>query len=219
MIVDVTGSKYAVGCNRGYGIEVPNLVLKLNLIVDKKRSTWPINDTRTQEEKESGVPAPAPEKTELEEGDVFVYEGTVFAIDHDRLVQIVSETGPLALNRIWENQIKPEIEFSYFEDNDNEYSWEELKTLPEEESVYQRFVPPYEQYKIWKENFVKDRNLRPIYTIEVKIKDSMIGFTRSVYLRPSGVFYKEQDFSEEELKFYFKKIMCWFYSEVGRVTI
>ena len=46
----------------------------------------------------------------------------------------------------------------------------------------------------------------------------MIGFTRSVYLRPSGVLYKEQDFSEEEIKFYFKKIMCWFYSEVGRVN-
>ena len=42
MIVDVTGSKYDVGCYRGYGIEVPNLVFKLNLIVDKKRSTWPI---------------------------------------------------------------------------------------------------------------------------------------------------------------------------------
>ena len=105
MVIEVTGNKYNVGCGRGYGVDIPNLTLKLNLIVDRDRSTWPTPvDKRTQEEKDAGVPGPSP-KTEIEEGDVFVLDGTVFAVDHDRLVQVVSETGALAFQRIYDRFI------------------------------------------------------------------------------------------------------------------
>ena len=41
MVIEVTGNKYNVGCGRGYGVDIPNLALKLNLIIDKDRSKWP----------------------------------------------------------------------------------------------------------------------------------------------------------------------------------
>ena len=66
MVIEVTGNKYNVGCGRGYGVDIPNLTLKLNLIVDRDRSTWPTPvDKRTQEEKDAGVPGPSP-KTEID---------------------------------------------------------------------------------------------------------------------------------------------------------
>lgn len=218
MIVEVTESKYNVGCGRGYGIDIPNLALKLNLIIDKYRSTWPTPpDPRTDEEKEAGIKFPEPTK-EIQEGDVFVLDGTVFAVDHDRLVQVVSETGVYAFKRIYEEIIKPEIEFSYFDDDDNEYSWEELEKLPDDK-VLSEYTPPYEWMKIWRENFVKDRNLRPDYTIQVTIKDIMLGFTREIYMKSSKVYYLDSQFSEDELKYYLRKTLCWFYSEIGRVRV
>lgn len=218
MIIEVTNSKYKIGCGKGYGIDIPNLTLKLNLIIDKDRSTWPTPpDTRTDEEKENGVKLPEPTK-ELQEGDVFILDGTVFAIDHDRLVQVISETGAYAINRIYEEIIKPEIEFSYFEDEDNEYSWEELEKLPDDE-VLSEYVPPYNWMKIWRENFVKDRNLRPDYTIKVTIKDRLLGFSREIYMKKSKVCYSDSHFSQDELKYYLYKTLCWFYSEIGRVKV
>lgn len=216
MVIEVTGNKYNVGCGRGYGMDIPNLVLKLNLIIDKDRSKWPTpEDKRTQEEKDAGVPGPSP-KTEIEEGDVFVLDGTVFAVDHDRLVQVVSETGALAFQRIYEEIIKPELDFCYFEDDDNEYSWDELKELPEDIEFFE-YIPPYEWMKIWRENFVKDRNLRPDYTIKVEIKDLMLGFVRGFYMKSSKIYYLGDQFSEEELKYYLHKTLCWFYTEIGRI--
>lgn len=216
MVIEKTASKFQVGCGRGYGVNIPNLALKLNLIIDKDRSTWPTPpDTRTDEEKEAGVEPPKPTR-EIEEGDVFVLDGTVFGVDHDRLVQVVSETGVLAFDRIYKEIIGPEIEFSYFEDEDNEYSWEELEKLPDDK-ILTEHVPPYEWMKIWRENFVKDRNLRPDYTIQVTIKDSLLGFTREIYLKSTKAYYEDDQFSEDELKWYLQKIMCWFYSEIGRI--
>lgn len=218
MIIEVTNSKYKIGCGKGYGIDIPNLTLKLNLIIDKDRSTWPTPpDTRTDEEKENGVKLPEPTK-ELQEGDVFILDGTVFAVDHDKLVQVISETGAYAINRIYEEIIKPEIEFSYFEDEDNEYSWEELEKLPDDE-VLSEYVPPYNWMKIWRENFVKDRNLRPDYTIKVTIKDRLLGFSREIYMKKSKVCYSDSLFSQDELKYYLYKTLCWFYSEIGRVKV
>ena len=172
MVIEVTGNKYNVGCGRGYGVDIPNLTLKLNLIVDRDRSTWPTPvDKRTQEEKDAGVPGPS---------------------------------------------TKTEIEFSYFEDDDNDYSWDELKELPED-TEFSEYTPPYEWMKIWRENFVQDRNLRPDYTIKVEIKDLMLGFTREFYMKSAKVYYLGDQFSEEELKYYLHKTLCWFYAEIGRI--
>ena len=200
MRIELTTNKYNVGCGRGYGINIPNLTLKLNLIIDKDRSIWP------------------DENKEVKEGDVFLLDGTIFAIDHDRLVQIVSETGIYAFKRVYEEIIKPELDFCYFEDDDNEYSWDELKELPENIEL-QEYTPQFEWMKIWRENFVQDRNLRPDYTIKVEIKDLMIGMVREIYMKSSKVYYLEDQFSEEELKYYLHKVLCWFYSEVGRVKL
>ena len=34
MVIEKTASKFQVGCGRGYGVNIPNLALKLNLIID-----------------------------------------------------------------------------------------------------------------------------------------------------------------------------------------
>lgn len=210
MIIQVTGTKYRVGCNRGYGINIPNLEFKLNLIIDKKRSTWP--DSRTKEEIDAGVPGPV---KEIKEGDTFLFEGTILAVDHDRLVQVISETGPLAFQRIYDSYIKPEIEFSEFEDDDNNYSWDDdLKELPQN---LEEYTPSYNWMKIWHDNFCKDRNLRKDYIIRVKITDILLGLSRFVYMREWKIYYSKEDFDNTEIEYYLKKIMSYFYSEVERV--
>lgn len=211
MIITKTTSKYQVGCKRGMGIEIPNLVDKLNLIIDKERSQWPTQkdlDDKVQENLDLGL------EHELKEGDVFVVDGTVLAVDHDKLVQVVSETGPLAYKRIYEEIIEPEIEFSYHDDEDNSYSWEELEDCPKNLKEY---FPKYSWLMVWKNNFEKGRNLRPIHTIKTTITDDLFGITREVYITHDlKVFYDENQFSEEEMDFYFKNVMSYFYSEVGR---
>lgn len=201
MIIELTESKYNVGSGRGYGIDIPNLTLKLNLIIDRDRSKWPSEKEETHE---------------IKEGDVFLLDGTVFAVDHNRLVQVVSETGVYAFKRVYNEIIKPELDFCYFEDEDNEYSWEEVKELPGD-IEFLEYTPQYEWMKIWRENFVQDRNFRLDYTVKVEIKDSILGFTREFYMKSSKVYYQGDQFSEEELKYYLYKALCWFYSEVGRV--
>lgn len=217
MIITKTTSKYRVGSNRGYGIDVPNLAFKLNLIVDKERSTWPApEDTRTEEERDSGVPLPEPVK-EIEEGDVFELGGTVFAVDKDRLVQVVSETGPLAFQRIYNEIIEPELELSYFEDSDHTYSWEEVDSLPQD---LQQFSPEYKYMKVWEDNFVTDRNLRPRYTIKVTMTDNLLGLSQILYItKDYKISYSEDDFTEEAIEYYYKRVLSWFYFKVGRVPV
>lgn len=217
MIVTVSGNKYQVGCGRGYGIEVPSLEFKLNYILDADRSTWPTPvDTRTQEEKDAGVPGPEPYPRELKEGDIFLLDGTLFAIDHDRLVQVVSETGPLAFQRIFDSIISTEIEFSYYENLGGDYSWDDdLLRLPEDENL-KDYVPKYEWMKIWHENFWTDRNLRQEPIIRVTVTDSLLGLKRPLYFTRWLVRYDPNLFDVSELEFQVKQIMCWFYSEIGR---
>lgn len=216
MIVQVTESKYNVGSSRGYGIEVPDLEFKLNAILDTTRSTWPDpKDNRTQEEIDSGIPAPPPLPRELHEGDVFLFDGTVFAIDHDRLVQVVSETGPLAFQRVFDNLISPEIEFSYFEDDENDYSWDdELLELPE---GLEEYIPKYEWMVIWHQNFWEGRNLRKEPVIRVGVTNNLFGITRYIYLTEWKLWYSKDDFDDIEIPYFLRQIMCWFYSEIGRI--
>lgn len=215
MIVQVTGNKYNVGCGRGYGIEVPNLEFKLNCILDPNKSTWPNPvDTRSQEEIDAGVPGPEVVK-ELHEGDIFLLDGTLFAIDHDKLVQVISETGPLAFQRIFDSIISPEIDFLCLEDEDNSYSWDdELLELPENLTEY---TPPYEWMKIWHENFWEGRNLRQEPIIRVGVTDEIFEETRYLYLTRWKLYYSTQDFDTTQIPYYLRHVMCYFYSEVGRI--
>ena len=214
MVIEKLGQRYTVGCGRGYGIDIPNLEFKLNLIIDKEKSTWYIKDTRTEEDKQNGVPEPVVpmDERELKEGDTFMYEGTILAVDHDKLVQVISETGPLAFDRIFHERIEPELEFSCFEDPDNSYTWTEVDELPGE--VLEEYTPPYSWMRIWHEKFVTpDRNFRPVYTIKVDVRDEMLGFTRSLYMQEWKTYYSGDLFSEEEVEWYMKKIMAYFYCE------
>lgn len=208
MIIQKTASKYQVGCKRGYGIEIPDLEFKLNLIIDKNRSEFP--DARTDEEKEAGVLV----DKEIHEGDTFLIDGTIFAVDHNRLVQVISETGPLAFQRIFDEVISPELEFLGFEDPDNEYAWEEIDKLPEDKPL-EEYYPLYSWLRIWKERFVTEaRNLRPVYTIKVTITDSVFGFSRDIYLQSQTIKYSPDEFDEDEIAWYVEKVFGWFYNEV-----
>ena len=142
-------------------------------------------------------------------------DGTLFGIDHDRLVQIISETGPLAFQSIFDSIITPEIDFMYLEDEDNTYSWDDdLTELPENLIKY---TPKYEWMKIWHENFWTDRNLRQFPIIRVGITDKVFEETRYLYLTKWMAYYSGEDFEESEISYYFRHVMCYFYSEVGRI--
>lgn len=196
MIINKVGYKnFRVGCGRGHGVEIPNLSFKLNLIVDKERSGWKEGD----------------ETKELEPGDTFEVDGTVLAVDGDRLVQVVSETGPCAVDRIVREKIGPELELLDFKDEENEYSWQELTSLPD--GLEKLENPPQALLSIWTEKFVTpDRKLNPDYTIEVSMTDVMLGLQTHVWFKPGEIYYNLEEISGEELReWYLKKIVAWFY--------
>ena len=192
MIIEKLSSKYKVGCGRGIGIDIPDLVFKLNLIIDKKNSAWPEEDG----------------EHELAEGDVFVIDGQVFAVDKDRLVLVISETGPKAHERILKEVIEPEFEFSCFEDPDNDYAWE----ITKETTGLTEYTPPYSWMKIWQEKFLRDQNFTKEIKIKATITDSMLGLSRSMVLSGFKIYYSEADFTEDERDYFLKKLMSWFYS-------
>lgn len=209
MIVTVLNRSYKLS-SENYGIDIPNLEFKLNLILNREKSTWPEpKDTRTEEEINSGVPAPEATK-ELKEGDVFMLDNTLFGLGKDKLIFILSESGPLAAERIFEEKISPELDFLYFNDEYNNYSWDdELKDLPE---GLEKYTPKYEWMNIWHENFFEGKNLRENPIIRVSIEDDMLKETRYIYMTKWDLYYSKEDFDSDEIPYYTHQIMCYFKS-------
>lgn len=105
MIIKRLSQTYRCGCERGQSeFKKSNLLTLLNGIIEWD---WSNNWNKTS----------PPE--ELVPGDVIEFHsisGTqmICAIDsEDRLVQIISETGPLALKRVCEETVIPEVELLY----------------------------------------------------------------------------------------------------------
>lgn len=171
MIIEVIPQKYNVGCGRGqnsnYLSELPK---KLNSILEKEKSKVE-NDF------------------EFKPGDCFLYEGTVFAIEPDKLIQILSETGVLAVERISEC-IEREYELVTMEiDSDISIKIEEYTSHPELPCITLDYSTQH-TLSSRKENF--------------KATISIYGLEYDLYFVGSYVYYT---CTEEEAKYYSEVIV------------
>lgn len=104
MKVAILKQKYKVGCGKGVNyLDRVGILSALNKIIDWNNSTFP-SDAGVEDRMFLG------ENPQLAPGNCFEFSGQVIAIDgEDRIVLVVSETGPLALERLLSETIQPEL--------------------------------------------------------------------------------------------------------------
>ena len=185
----------------------PAISVKLNQAIDWDHSIVPDGD-----------------KKELEEGDTFMFDGrpqVISLVDDDTLKLITSDTGPLALERIVNEVINPELKMAFADISDLQG---EMTILTEQEFKYiednpdlEYEVVPYEQYKIIKTKLLPGREniLNPSnYMVKIEICGGNIPFPSEFYLNKSGIFYEKDFYEEEQISYVINDIFSWMYKNI-----
>ena len=239
MVIQVLDQKYKCGCNRGMAyIDEHNILVDLNAIIEWKFCSFPskyISDYKPKfddQGKLENPPVPGKDviedreflgkEPELKPGNCFLLDGgQVIAVDSkDRLVLIVSETGPKALDRIWKDEIKPEMDMLFYSGDIENVNWKPVtpQDIPKEYTSI--FTPEYKYYNIWKSYFLPGRIPGgDELTVECEIEDpEELLFPVKVYFRSWWVLYNSEDFVEPKMA---EKIISdalfWFYSNYSRL--
>lgn len=241
MVIEVLGQKYRCGCERGMSaVEEDELLVKLNTIIEWDFCRFPIELKETDEDEEVVVGTddqgnevketrkkvveaenreflgPDPE---LKPGNVFLFKGQVIAVDSPtRLVLIVSETGYGALDRIYEENIKTEIDLlfnDYIIDDVTYNVLEDGKIPPEYDEVY---PVPYNLYKIWKERFLEGRGfLEKGLALQVTMDAEDFVFPLDFVMTDWNVRYKSTQLEPDEVGIAVKELLSWFYENFRRI--
>lgn len=220
MIITILAQKYKTGCGRGMAkIDRLHILSHLNMIIEWSKCIWPEKEEEVEVENLLGEKGTEKRKVpdtkflgeipELRPGDCFEIDGQVVAIDsEDRLVLIVSETGPAALERLWTDVIEPEIDMNFYMTAVGDVKWEkaEKKDIPKN---YEEVAVPYNTYKIWKEKFPEKEN---DCCVRMTIEDDDLILPVDVYFLKWTAMVNLEDFMDEEhAKEIIKRTIAWFY--------
>lgn len=205
MVISILKKKYQCGCNKGQSdYESPNLLWKLNSIIEKYGDDLNIE--------------------ELKPGDVFqVVQSsgsvTVIACDsEDRVVQVVSETGPLALKRIMEDIVFPEFELINT-DTQCVYSLSLEKVDKNPDNLE---TVPVDFNKM---SIIKDRIMyRPIhhkpFVFEVKLShDITFGQEVSIWFTKNNWYYDPNEIEGDLIQSIIDDVMGYIYKNIPRLPI
>ena len=175
MIIELTAQKYKVGCGKGLDMyEEPNLLDKLNYIIEWDFCKMPVSLVETVEQEVDGeklkINIYEEDKnrvTELKVCDTFLFSGQVFAIDsEERIVLVVSGTGRGALGRFIEEVFHPEYKMMYG-NRDVDVDWE---LHDEDRGEFDTSLSvTYIDYRIWRDRFVAGRE-----ALVIRNKDNAI---------------------------------------------
>lgn len=210
MIIELTAQKYKVGCGKGLDMyEEPNLLDKLNYIIEWDFCKMPVSLVETVEQEVDGeklkINIYEEDKnrvTELKIGDTFLFNGQVFAIDsEERIVLVVSGTGQGALGRFIEEVFHPEYKMMYG-NRDVEVDWE---LHDEDRGEFDTSLSvPYIDYRIWRDRFVAGREdlvkRKKDNAIQVKATVKVEGFLLpiEIILGDWEAYYRSDEFDEED---------------------
>ena len=210
MIIELTAQKYKVGCGKGLDMyEEPNLLDKLNYIIEWDFCKMPVSLVETVEQEVDGeklkINIYEEDKnrvTELKIGDTFLFNGQVFAIDsEERIVLVVSGTGRGALGRFIEEVFHPEYKMMYG-NRDVEVDWE---LHDEDRGEFDTSLSvPYIDYRIWRDRFVAGREdlvkRKKDNAIQVKATVKVEGFLLpiEIILGDWEAYYRSDEFDEED---------------------
>ena len=210
MIIELTAQKYKVGCGKGLDMyEEPNLLDKLNYIIEWDFCKMPVSLVETVEQEVDGeklkINIYEEDKnrvTELKVGDTFLFNGQVFAIDsEERIVLVVSGTGRGALGRFIEEVFHPEYKMMYG-NRDVDVDWE---LHDEDRGEFDTSLSvPYIDYRIWRDRFVAGREdlvkRKKDNTIQVKATVKVEGFLLpiEIILGDWEAYYRSNEFDDED---------------------
>lgn len=159
------------------------------------------------------------EEPELRPGDCFLFKGQVIAVnDNDSLVLIVSETGALALERIWEEHIEPELKlmFNTYETGEVTHEVSSVDKIPEK--FEGNYSVPYYLYKIWKDKFVHGRGyLEKGLCIKATIESDITFLPVTLYLLDWSVRYNPDEVEEDQIELVTHELLSWFYEKYSRL--
>ena len=210
MIIELTAQKYKVGCGKGLDMyEEPNLLDKLNYIIEWDFCKMPVSLVETVEQEVDGeklkINIYEEDKnrvTELKVGDTFLFNGQVFAIDsEERIVLVVSGTGRGALGRFIEEVFHPEYKMMYG-NRDVDVDWE---LHDEDRGEFDTSLSvPYIDYRIWRDRFVAGREdlvkRKKDNAIQVKATVKVEGFLLpiEIILGDWEAYYRSDEFDEDD---------------------
>ena len=210
MIIELTAQKYKVGCGKGLDMyEEPNLLDKLNYIIEWDFCKMPVSLVETVEQEVDGeklkINIYEEDKnrvTELKIGDTFLFNGQVFAIDsEERIVLVVSGTGRGALGRFIEEVFHPEYKMMYG-NRDVDVDWE---LHDEDRGEFDTSLSvPYIDYRIWRDRFVAGREdlvkRKKDNAIQVEATVKVEGFLLpiEIILGDWEAYYRSDEFDEDD---------------------
>lgn len=225
MVIEVLAQKYKCGCNRGLAkFKEPDLLSKLNIIIEWDLCKFPSKteevdgDVEVDVLDENGNPTGEKKKEKVEKevedcnflgddpelvpGNMFLLDGQVIAVDSENtLVLVLSQTGYMSLQRVWDDLIKPEIELVYNDYPVNNVTWKCLDSFNEDYNIEARI--PFKLYSQWTSHFVDGRtdlkrDQDGKLNIECVLDSDDFLFPIHLILTDHTAFVKDVEFDEED---------------------
>ena len=221
MIITVLPSKYRCGSNRGItAIEYPGLVVKLNQIINWNLSTFPFKTKENPDDPDVEDREFLGSDPKLVPGSMFIYrEGQVIACDSDdRLVLVMSETGPLALQRIYDEEISLEfdLKFNYW-GGDVKFEKAERKDIPD---TYKSYTVPYYLMMIFKNYFLLGRDYpRKNLCLRCTLDSDNYIMPVTLYMQDWTISYNPSEVFDEQIEDTAKELIAWFYNNFEPIKI
>jgi len=214
MRIIVLPNKYRLGSHKGItALEEPGILSKLNEIICWDSSLFPFKTKENEtdpdiEDREFLGPDP-----ELVPGSMFIVNGgQVLAVENnDRIILVMSETGPLALHNLYENEITLEfdLKFNYWE-GEATYEKKELSDIP---SNYESYTVPYNLMMVFKNNFLNGRDFpQKGLCLEVKYKSENFLLPLILYIQDWKISYNPIEVDPEQAPDMAKEVIAWFYN-------
>lgn len=214
MIIGILRDKYRCGCEKGQNeFVMPGILSKINSIIEWDKCEWPKkkdDDGNTIDETDFLGAEP-----ELKPGNTFVLNGQVIAIDSpDRLILILSETGVLSLDRIYEEVFKLEFDLFFNYGDTDSVIVEEIKRdkIPEDTVIYRA---PYPLMKIFKEKYLYGRH-EGAEVLKTTMESGNYIFPVTIYIDGWKMFYNPEELDEEVIPVAAKEVIAWFYNNFSR---
>lgn len=206
-------------------VSIPDLLTKLNCIIEWEFCKWPLkegSETERDEKYLGDVP-------EFKPGDVFSLGGNgnlqvIRIIDNDTIGLEHTETTGLALTRIWEEQIKPEIEL-FFNSNttSSQIEIEDIDTIfiPADFTASHQ-IPSY-LYQLWRDRCLYGRDwLRENHCLKIVNQSEFTIFPVTYYLTGYRILFNPQDLEgmgDDFVKGLIWETMDWFYNNYTRTGV
>lgn len=214
MRITVLPNKYRIGSNRGImALDEPGVLGKINSVVCWDSSLFPLKPKENEtdpnvEDREFLGPDP-----ELVPGSMFIVKGgQVLAVENkDRIILVMSETGPLALQNLYENEITLEfqLKFEYCEGQAT-YEKKDLQDIPAD---YETYTVPYNLMKIFRDNFLEGQDLpKKGLCLEVKYESDNFFLPLTLYIQDWKISYNPVEVDPEQAPDMAKEVIAWFYN-------